>query len=413
VEHNDPPTYPGYAMDPYPITGTKTMFKTYAEESIEDSPDVAQRTKVCTHYYRRVERTDFSADLQDYDPENDGLIPSTGRFYRLLGPGSFWQTWGIGPLDSNTIGEVRHNMLQTVYPESVEASVRQAVHKFYNTNQVNNLLNIVESPDFIHGLHSIKSSFSARGSTPSRIWRNSRAISGGYLYYAFGIAPLISDLKKINTSLSSINDDIKQYLRAIKGDKIAHYRCQGEFKPFLINADSRYSQYTNNNDTSFWHCGFKPWFPPRRIVTVRGSWPIIYNLEAFNKLQYLIDRFGSAGPASFAWERLPFSFVVDWFVDLSSIFDTLDSVFRQDNANIKDISLSEKYAIDLPVFKHKMADWISDKDGTQIATNTLKYYHREPLKSQLFQVGASGRFGKRQLGLTAALLHQLVASLKG
>lgn len=147
------------------------------------------------------------------------------------------------------------------------------------------------------------------------------------------------------------------------------------------------------------------------VVGVRGHRNIDYNLDAFKKLQYLINRFGSSGPASFVWERIPFSFVVDWFVDLSSIVGALDNALTGFNQRLDDGWCSEKWSALVPVFKHKYVNWTSDKDGQQTALYEMSYYHREYLEPRITW-GLRDRFGKKQASYLAAVLHQLVANLR-
>jgi hypothetical protein len=53
----------------------------------------------------------------------------------------------------------------------------------------------------------------------------------------------------------------------------------------------------------------------------------------------------------------------------------------------------------------------SSVDDTQIANSDISYYARDPFVPTT-TVGLSGRFGKKQIGLTAALLGTFAANLR-
>lgn len=150
-----------------------------------------------------------------------------------------------------------------------------------------------------------------------------------------------------------------------------------------------------------------------RLIGVRGRRNVEYNSDAFKKLHYVISRFVTTGPASYAWERIPFSFVVDWFVDLSSIVSALDNALTGFTQSFEDGWVSEKYVCTVGVTKHgNPAGWTTTLDGQQTANNVLTYYHRQYLQPTI-TVGWRDGFGKKQASYSAALLHQMVANLRG
>lgn len=73
---------------------------------------------------------------------------------------------------------------------------------------------------------------------------------------------------------------------------------------------------------------------------------------------------------------------------------------------------SEKWTTIARAIKHQTISWSSDSDGVPTVANVLSYYHREPLDHNI-SIVPSGRFGKKQFALASALIHQLVANLKG
>jgi hypothetical protein len=127
-------------------------------------------------------------------------------------------------------------------------------------------------------------------------------------------------------------------------------------------------------------------------------------------LDYLMTRLGSAGPVSLGWELIPFSFVLDWFVDLRSICDNLDNLLTGYRKNITGVCISESFEYTaVSELRSSMSSYAPDNPRLLLASTDISYYRRDPVLNYN-KVGLSGRFGKRQLGLSAALLNQKIAN---
>jgi hypothetical protein len=123
----------------------------------------------------------------------------------------------------------------------------------------------------------------------------------------------------------------------------------------------------------------------------------------------MMSRFGVTGPASFAWEVIPFSFVVDWFLDLRSITNSLDNLLTGSQKKIVDICLSDKIRFtDVATLQ---SGYNPSTQGNEMGRVVNSVYTRNPVTSYN-KVGLAGRFGKKQASLTAALLYQTVANMR-
>jgi hypothetical protein len=125
----------------------------------------------------------------------------------------------------------------------------------------------------------------------------------------------------------------------------------------------------------------------------------------------LVELLVSTGPASLAWELVPFSFVLDWFVDSSEIFDRLDNLFLGGPKTITDIWVTDRFELNMPCVLHTSNGIIHGLEGQQVGSCRLKHYHRKPYSND-FSIVPAGRFGKKQAALSAALIHQVVANLR-
>jgi hypothetical protein len=345
-----------------------------------------------------------------FDPTHtreDALL--TAYFYETDGPHPHWYNWG-------PYGQIRMNEVLVTYPKSRQQLAREALHKLHTINEVDNLTNIVEAPSFITGLKELghlidKALFGGFNKSPrtSGASRAGALLSGGWLYWSFGVAPLISDIKKISSNFSRLSEDMKRFNDSVGKVVKTRSRCRGTLT--VTPTTSGYGQPYDTN--TWWH--LRPIgliTPPTRIVTVTGIRDRTkFSNGAVSKLQYLAERYLSAGPASFVWERIPYSFVVDWFVDLSSVVDAIDQVYTGRSDIVQSICASENWSISADVERHHVYSWTSDSEGYVTVHNELKHYQREPIDRPSW-VGLNSNFGKRQALHSAALLHQLVAKLR-
>jgi hypothetical protein len=397
-----------FSWSSYNSSGTLTGSGTVAVQSslavnsgqtvITDNPGASNKTKTVTHTKRKYVRSVISSyDESSHNTTTDAVI----NRYIYNGPDAHGHSWGV-------YGQLTTDNISVSWSKTIQELQLQAMKNFSSANTVNTLLNAIESPQLVQGVRSFLSLLKPRA-------RGVKASDAAniYLGYSFGVAPLISDIKKINKSLKTLKSDMDRYIRDYDKPQTAVARCGGTLSLNATGLPVSYGSYViPPANESYWHVGtISSLVLPMRIVGVRGKRNVEYNTDAFKKLQYIIDRFVTTGPASFLWERVPYSFVVDWLVDLSSILAALDNVLTGSNQVYSDGWVSEKWSVLAPVIKHRSKTWTSDSDGRQTALNELSYYHREWLDPRI-NVGLSHRFGNKQASLTAALVYQLVANLK-
>jgi hypothetical protein len=346
----------------------------------------------------------------------DTLIVGNDKFITTdhTGNSAHWRVWG-------SYGHIYPEHLQLVWSKSDDDLIREAKDEFYNNNDVDSLLNAVEAPDFVTGIKSMYNNVNAPVVPSSRVPLLLRArkltkfISGGYLYYSFGVAPLISDMRKLSKATASYSKRMQRTLATAGTVVSVHRSCGGSFLNTLSSGGGLPlpAGYGASPDNGMcWRSQVIETLKPLKTVTIRGIREHKYMSPLFQSLDNLATRFGSIGPASFAWERLPFSFVADWFVDGSDVFNKLDNFLTGSRKNIQDGCISYKYGCVAGAIKQRRAaNEYSSYDGLQTAVNEIQYYHRKPIDTGL-NTGLSGRFGKKQIALTGALLSQMAANLK-
>lgn len=353
---------------------------------------------------------------------HNSTLTSGSDVFVSTGSHAFWHIWGLGS------GElVSHRHISKYYSKDEQTLVRETMDAFYNVNEVDSLLNGVESPELLTGIQDLyrplrdavvmngasNQRIRSRLSSAKRAGKAAAVLSGGYLYWSFGIAPLIGDLRKISKNLDPYRKRLEQVKRKA-GQKISvHRSVTGSFGNIVADGNGNLpSGYgTGSNQSKSWTAELIPLVLPTMTCSIQGIREFKYSSSAFQTLDYLASRFGSVGPASFLWERIPFSFVVDWFVDLSGVMNSIDNALTGNTKRILGATISQKWKCMLNCTKVQYSPTLTDSnDGAQIALVELSSYLRKPTQPNI-SVGLSGRFGKKQGGITAALIGQMAANL--
>lgn len=345
---------------------------------------------------------------------------STGRYCILTGSSLAKEmTW----FNRSAPPEFNPAWLVVSYPKTVDQLLIEAKHRFRSVNEVDSLLNILEAKQTLRSLLSVGRFLTAadqffrrakKGALLHKLKKgNLRQLSESYLGWNFGFAPLIGDIRQICKDLQTFGDDYKRYLSGLGKTKTATSWCVGDITfASASTIGSGYSPNPNPLDGSHWHAALQSIKGAKRVVGVKGKRDVTYKSPAFQKLDYLLRRYLSTGPVSLAWELTRFSFVVDWFVNLTDILDTADDALTGSRHQIEDAWWSESYEVKVSSKFHNLGnDLLNDCHGEEWASTRIKRYHRERLDPSALQVGLSGKFGKKQASLSLALLHVYVANL--
>jgi len=125
--------------------------------------------------------------------------------------------------------------------------------------------------------------------------RHSSDLGSAWLEYHFGWQPLVQDIGDSLNTMSKANFDPKS---RIQGQ--AHASGQG---------------FTRNYDD--WQ--LRSWDKWQADATEKMS----AKVSVKNPNAFLAQRFGVVNPATLAWNLIPFSFVVDWFANVSQVLDSM------------------------------------------------------------------------------------------
>jgi hypothetical protein len=142
----------------------------------------------------------------------------------------------------------------------------------------------VKKLDFLGAAKTLKMHFVPPNVSKRRAWSNN------WLEYHFGWEPLIKD---VYDAIEVVNEPLKQFMRVRGSARVIH---QGTLN-FNFGSVTRKG----------WWVGHYVGHQGCSVRTIQNS--TIHSLE----------QWGVLNPLSLAWETVPFSFVVDWFVNVGDV----------------------------------------------------------------------------------------------
>jgi len=145
---------------------------------------------------------------------------------------------------------------------------------------------------------------------PSLAENLAKTVSGGFLTYSFGWKPLIGDLKKLGHLAQTVADRLS-WLKETRGKfvKLGYQSTWAEDVPWTVSVGGR--TFSVVKQTNKFVAGCYLFHLLERLGGYEGQ------LRAFSSALGLLN------PSAVAWERIPFSFVADWFVRTDGIVNSL------------------------------------------------------------------------------------------
>jgi hypothetical protein len=232
-------------------------------------------------------------------------------------------------------------------------------------------------------------------------WRNLRKViktaSSTFLAWKFGVSPILSDIMSTARYLPKMEADVKRFADGNSSKFSRVGKLVGHFVP----VDDSFGAYSDNRYAQ----GLMLKAPEvRYVLVVKPNQK--YLTKAFQNLSRVMDRFTSS-PASLAWEKIPFSFMVDWFVDLRGVMRTIDSALGITPYVVVSFTRSRSYHVSVQKFWTTSSP-CSGSTLFDVRVGEAEYLHYERLAVSM---GGSPptwtpHFGNNQAAITAALILQ-------
>jgi hypothetical protein len=364
--------------------------------------------------------------------EDRKIVTGDGLTQGTTGPGG---SFGVGVEDTpKMLSGVNYNIHEAVtglwdltdfteppprwfvsYPDFDESVVINNLHDKARQLSADVLLNIVEANQMWPSMNSLTTDLitdlpSSTGRrkrlTKERLWKAIRSQlktrSGQFLAWKFGIAPILSDMIKIHKELPLISDKIKRFVNEDANrysqviDGSAHYTVPS-FDETIVN-------------------GVNVWEDSGQgVVNVLPHWRYVLVVKPNNRLKasdfiektdFFLRRYASS-PADLAWELIPYSFVVDWFVDVRGVLRALDRLVGVEPYKVVSFTRSRSYELATTSTSTRR----NPCGGGAVAsgacgTSVFRNYERSIVSNPAFWPSWKPRFGKNQAAISAALITQ-------
>jgi len=287
-----------------------------------------------------------------------------------------------------------------------ESSLKETVLERAMGLKADILLNLIEANQVWPSIKSLSTCIPEMAYQWGRLRKVVKTASGAFLAWRFGVSPIISDMENVHRYLPKLANDISRHEDGDKHRVSIVARPTMFYTPFLQT--SSLNNYVVWKKSSQGRITATP--EVRYVLTVRPR--MRYRTEIFSKLDLFMKRFATS-PASLAWEKVPFSFVVDWFVDLRGVLRGLDKMVGHSPYEIVSFTRSLSYGVATDTFFSRF----SPCDGSvlyddPVGTTDYKHYERTPVSASVTLPTANVRFGKSQAGISAALILQQLSKLR-
>jgi len=333
--------------------------------------------------------------------------PDAHRVSYGLGAITTLNQWPLDPKDPNYW--LAPPRLEHATPlKSVNILVEDAAQRAEQL-QSDVLLNIVESsdlPNAVRAFMKVVPEFRKHILTREAVKATLKSSPSLFLAWTFGLKPFVSDMEKLYNSLPKL----EQLLREFKQGKTLRYssHSDGSFV-FGFGKDT----YTQSGQGVSWPVRYDKWFltqsrKPSLRVTLRVK-PTQAFLDSFLGNLVAFTRKYATSPAKLAWELVPYSFLVDWVIDIRSILRGVDRICGTNPYEITGASWSYTYRCLVSMtstWQNACANTVLTGPHT-LAECEYRHYERHPLDPNRFTIGVKDqRLGKSQLAILAALALQ-------
>lgn len=371
----------------------------YIEESMIDSIGRAPSNK-CIHRSKEVSidtglrpiiapKLDGSGGIVQYSGLDPAWVPSNANWL------SGFSNWDV----TSQSGEFPNRWSVPSSFALNETSMKNDVLERARGLKADVALNIIESSQMWPSVKSLAMSLPKMAANWGNLRKVIRTASGGYLAWKFGVSPILSDIVSIHKYAGRMSRDLKKH-----SEGASHRISRSAVVPLAFDTTpSQDGVYNNVVWGERTYLGNVIKTPTVRYVLVTKPRSVE---KAVNRLDFFTSRFSSS-PASLAWELVPFSFVLDWFVDLRGTLRAVDEAVGGIPYEIVNFTRSFSYELAANV-QHTFRNTCNGGTISKSDVGQVRYTHYEriPVSTTATKALWKPRFGKNQAAISAALIGQ-------
>lgn len=256
----------------------------------------------------------FYESIDDFVGDREGVHPTTHILYKFTyqsGLGTRWYASdGTLAVMTSDKGDVIDGLrVAEILPDISGNAIHQAA--------VNNAFNALcqQIPEEISIGNFLLEANEIKDLIPKLEGNLVRDVSSGFLNFNFGWKPFVGDLRTLYGLISSVERRL-QYLRDTYGRWTRQSYYQDLALPSNVPSETLDAQpYSHRYVRTDYRCIF------------RAGGYLYHELQGLNddlgKVRAFIAALGLTNPSKIYWNNLPYSFVVDWFLDIGGLLDRL------------------------------------------------------------------------------------------
>lgn len=229
-----------------------------------------------------------------------------------------------------------------------------------------------------------------------------KAVAGDFLAYSFGIAPTIADAKALYQGFKDVDKRLSELLARAGKPCLAHYSERPD-RPSL-DVDMILNVY-NDKLTLKYEGG-----PSKLTATLAYTYYLGKVRDMSKNMQRMLaymQMLGFDNPLRTIWERVPFSFVLDWIIPVGDWLEQCNIDFFDSTVEAKEYCISCKTLVPHVVETHFTRG--STHSSCKCNKFTVEYYSRLRAvpNNDTFGLRVDSRYGTKQVLLSAALLTSI------
>jgi len=163
------------------------------------------------------------------------------------------------------------------------------------------------------------------------------------LAWQFALRPTLQDAAKITEIITTLESTLSDLIRKANDLQVRHYKRPADV--VVLPSRTRLSTQSYDGDTTTEVWRENEWFTrPVYHASMYFTYDASRLTGWVGKINALVHSLGVNKLASVVWEAIPYSFVVDWFVNVGEVIESIeDSILDPLPIIIHDFSHSLKY----------------------------------------------------------------------
>jgi hypothetical protein len=239
-----------------------------------------------------------------------------------------------------------------------------------------------------------------------------REVSQLLLFKEFAVDPFLGDIVKIYKGLAEYRSNLRHLKRRANQVNIGRYvRTLSEYaSPNDVEHQESPITYSGK-DVSVWYRRQIDWtLQPIYHATCKYIYTLDGLDQGISELDALMDVLGVRSDPSIIWNAIPFSFIIDWFVNVSNALESFSVDNLGTTVKLIDFCSSVKNAVRVRQYAKGMERTFTPTTVTKLGEERLyvdvsgTFYERRTMLPNMRAVWETSGLSAREAVLSAALV---------